>query len=52
MSEEEQELIKNCKRWIDEEDISNMYDEEYIISILCDNFDMTRYEVLQLLGGE
>ena len=84
MSEEEQELIKNCKRWIDEEDIdytrwfglnelailinlitkkqkeieelkkdiSNMYDEEYIISILGDNFDMTRFEVLRLLGGE
>lgn len=34
------------------EDISNMYDEEVIISIISDNFNLSRNEVLKLLGGE
>ena len=33
-------------------DISNMYDEEVIISIISDNFNLSRNEVLELLGGE
>lgn len=33
-------------------DISNMYDEEVIISIISDNFNLSRNEVLKLLGGE
>ena len=33
-------------------DISNMYDEEIIISIISDNFNLSRNEVLELLGGE
>ena len=34
------------------EDMSNMYDEEVIISIISDNFNVSRNEVLELLGGE
>lgn len=33
-------------------DIENMYDEEVIISIISDNFNLCRNEVLELLGGE
>ena len=33
-------------------DISNMYDEEVIISIISDNFNLSRNEVLELLGDE
>lgn len=33
-------------------DISNMYEEEVIISIISDNFNFSRNEVLKLLGGE
>ena len=33
-------------------DISNMYDEEVIMSIISDNFNLSRNEVLKLLGGE
>ena len=33
-------------------DISNMYDEEVIISIISNNFNLSRNEVLKLLGGE
>lgn len=34
------------------EDMSNMYDEEVVISIISDNFNVSRNEVLELLGGE
>ena len=34
------------------EDMSNMYDEEVVISIISDNFNLSRNEVLKLLGGE
>ena len=33
-------------------DISNMYNKEVVISIICDNFDVTRLEVLEMLGEE
>lgn len=33
-------------------DMSNMYDEEVVISIISDNFNVSRNEVLELLGGE
>lgn len=33
------------------EDMSNMYDEEVVISIISDNFNVSRNEVLELLGG-
>ena len=33
-------------------DISNMYEEEVIISIISDNFNFSRNKVLKLLGGE
>lgn len=32
-------------------DIANMYDEEVVISIISDNFNLSRNEVLELLGG-
>lgn len=33
-------------------DISNMYDEEVVISVMCDEFNLSRSEALELLGGE
>ena len=33
-------------------DISNMYNKEVVISIICDNFDVTRLEVLEMLGED
>ena len=33
-------------------DISNMYNKEVVISIICDNFDVTRLEALEMLGEE
>lgn len=33
------------------EDRRNMYDEEAMISIISDNFNLSRNEVLELLGG-
>ena len=35
-----------------ENDISNMYDEEVVISIMYDEFNLSRSEALELLGGE
>lgn len=35
-----------------ENDISNMYNKEVIISIMCDEFNLSRGEALRLLGGE
>ena len=32
------------------EDMKNMYNEEVVISIICDNFNLTRNEALDLLG--
>lgn len=34
------------------QDISHMYNEEVIISIMCDNFNLSRSEALELLGEE
>lgn len=34
------------------EDMSNMYDEEVVISIISDNFNISRNEVLELLESE
>lgn len=34
------------------EDMSNMYDEEVVISIISDNFNVSRNEVLELLESE
>lgn len=49
-----QDNNKGLKDKIDElqKDISNMYDKEVVISIICDNFDITRLEVLDMLGEE
>ena len=33
-------------------DIKNMYDEEVVISIIEDNFNLCRNEVLEMLGSE
>ena len=33
-----------------EAEISNMYDEEVVISIISDEFNLSREEVLELLG--
>lgn len=33
-------------------DIKNMYDEEVVISIIEDNFNLCRNEVLEVLGSE
>lgn len=40
----ENEQLKN--------DIENMYDEEVVISIIEDNFNLCRNEVLKVLGSE
>lgn len=40
----ENEQLKN--------DIENMYDEEVVISIIEDNFNLCRNEVLEMLGSE
>lgn len=40
----ENEQLKN--------DIENMYDEEIVISIIEDNFNLCRNEVLEVLGSE
>lgn len=34
------------------EDIKEMYYKEAVITIICDNFDLSRNEVLELLGDE
>lgn len=52
-----QQLVIKCNELENEnkelkKDISNMYDEEVIISIISDNFNLSRNEVLKLLGGE
>lgn len=41
---QENEQLKN--------DIKNMYDEEVVISIIEDNFNLCRNEVLEMLGSE
>lgn len=33
-------------------DISNMYDEEVVISIMCDEFNLSKNEALRVLRGE
>ena len=45
---------KGLKDKIDElqKDISNMYDKEVVISIICDEFNVTRLEVLEMLGED
>nr|DAJ09173.1 MAG TPA: hypothetical protein [Caudoviricetes sp.] len=40
----ENEQLKN--------DIENMYDEEVVISIIEDNFNLSRNEFLEVLGSE
>ena len=34
------------------EDIKEMYYKEAVITIICDNFNLSRNEVLELLGDE
>lgn len=34
------------------QDISHMYDEDVIISIMCDEFNISKSEALELLGEE
>lgn len=48
------EKVKQLEKENEElkKDISNMYDEEVIISIISNNFNLSRNEVLELLGGE
>ena len=43
-TQKENEKLKN--------DISNMYDEEVVISIMCDEFNLSKNEALRVLGGE
>lgn len=50
-------ILSDYKRGLKEneqlkKDIFNMYNEEVIISIISDNFNVSRNEVLELLGGE
>lgn len=50
-------ILSDYKRVLEENkklknDIANMYDEEVIISIIRDNFNLSRNEVLELLGGD
>lgn len=33
-------------------DISNMYDEEVVISVMCDEFNLSKNEALRVLRGE
>lgn len=33
-------------------DISNMYDEEVVINIMCDEFSLSKNEALRVLRGE
>lgn len=33
-------------------DISNMYDEKVVISIMCDEFNLSKNEALKVLRGE
>lgn len=52
-----QHILSDYKRGLKEneqlkKDIFNMYNEEVIISIISDNFNVSRNEVLELLGGE
>lgn len=51
-----QHILSDYKRVLKENeelknDIANMYDEEVVISIISDNFNLSRNEVLELLGG-
>lgn len=41
--QKENEELKN--------DMSNMYDEEVVISIMCDEFNLSKNEALRILGG-
>ena len=50
-------LLSDYKRVLKENeqlknDIENMYDEEVVISIIEDNFNLCRNEVLEMLGSE
>lgn len=53
----EQHILSDYKRVLKENeqlknDIENMYDEEVVISIIEDNFNLSRNEVLEVLGSE
>ena len=53
----EQHILSDYKRVLKENeqlknDIENMYDEEVVISIIEDNFNLCRNEVLEVLGSE
>ena len=43
-------LLKENRRL--KEDIEEMYYKEAVITIICDNFNLSRNEVLELLGDE
>lgn len=50
-------LLSDYKRVLKENeqlksDIKNMYDEEVVISIIEDNFNLCRNEVLEMLGSD
>lgn len=52
-----QEVLKENKQLKKENeklknDISNMYDEEVVISIMCDEFNLSKNEALRVLRGE
>ena len=52
-----QHILSDYKRVLKENeqlknDIENMYDEEVVISIIEDNFNLCRNEVLEVLGSE
>lgn len=42
--QKENEKLKN--------DMCNMYNEEVVISIMCDEFNLSKNEALRILGGE
>lgn len=52
-----QHILSDYKRVLKENeqlksDIKNMYDEEVVISIIEDNFNLCRNEVLEMLGSD
>lgn len=47
-------LIENLQKGNEElkNDMSNMYNEEVVISIMCDELNLSRSGALRILGGE
>mgnify|MGYP007124392202 CR=1 FL=1 len=45
-------LLEKLKNEELKNDMSNMYNEEVVISIMCDELNLSRSEALKILGGE